>query len=81
MPADRPVGDATLDLNGVTLSESSIVNSGMLPYIRMLLGLIEGIHFSHAEVVAWLRQVQRQRSMAHRSRRDYVLGFLHKHPP
>jgi len=70
-----------LDLNGVILQESTVVHSPMVPYIRTLLALIEGIRMSHVEVVAWLRERQRQRSIAYRSRRDYVLRFLHQHPP
>jgi hypothetical protein len=31
--------------------------------------------------VELLRQALRQRSIASRSRRDYVLAFLHEHPP
>jgi hypothetical protein len=73
--------DIELDLNGVVLDEASIVNSPMLPYIRTLIWMIEGIRLSHVEVVGWLRQVLRQRSMAYRPRREYVLRFLHQHPP
>jgi hypothetical protein len=70
-----------LDLDGVVLDESSSVNSPMLPYIRTLIWILDGIRLSHVEVVQWLRQVLRQRSMAYRPRRDYVLHFLHQHPP
>ena len=70
-----------LDLDGVILQESTVVHSPLLPYIRTLLAMIEGIRMSHVEVVAWLRERQRQRSIAYRSRRDYVLRFLHQHPP
>jgi hypothetical protein len=70
-----------LDLDGVILDEASIVNSPMLPYIRTLVGMIDGVWLSQVEVVAWLLEVQRQRSIVYRSRRDYVLRFLHQHPP
>ena len=70
-----------LDFNGVILDEASIVHSPMLPYIRTLVGMIEGVWLSRVEVVAWLLEVQRQRSIVYRSRRDYVLRFLHQHPP
>jgi len=70
-----------LDLNGIVLDEASVVNSPMLPYIRTLIWMIDGIRLSHMEVLQWLRQVQRQRSMAYRPRREYVLCFLHEHPP
>ena len=80
LPGESPV-PLELDLDGVVLDESSIVNSPMLPYIRTLIWILDGIRLSHVEVVQWLLQVQRQRSMAYRSRRDYVLHFLHQHPP
>jgi hypothetical protein len=70
-----------LGLDGVILDKASIVNSPMLPYIRTLVGVLDGVWFNQVEVVAWLLEVQRQRSMAYRSRRDYVLRFLHQHPP
>ena len=80
LPGESPV-PLELDLDGVVLDESSIVNSPMLPYIRTLIWILDGIRLSHVEVVQWLRQVLRQRSMAYRPRRDYVLHFLHQHPP
>jgi hypothetical protein len=70
-----------LDLDGVILDEASIINSPMLPYIGTLIGMIDGVWFSHVEVIAWLLEVQRQRSMLCRTRREYVLRFLHQHPP
>jgi hypothetical protein len=92
--ADSPIAENTtpslsfelpvvleLDLDGVLLDEASIVNSSMLPYIRTLIGVIDGVWFSHAALIAWLVKVQRQRSIVYRSRRDYVLRFLHQHPP
>jgi len=70
-----------LGLDGVILDKASIVNSPMLSYIRTLIGMIDGVWFNQLEVVAWLREVQRQRSIVYRPRRDYVLRFLHEHPP
>jgi hypothetical protein len=80
LPADLSVA-IELDVAGVILDESSVVNTPMLPYIRTLLWILDGIRLSHVEVVQWLRRVLRQRSMAYRPRRDYVLRFLHQHPP
>jgi hypothetical protein len=80
LPAKLPVA-IELDLEGVVLDESSVVNSPMLPYIRTLIWMIDRIRLSHVEVAGWLRQVLRQRSMAYRPRREYVLRFLHQHPP
>jgi len=70
-----------LRLEGVVLDESSVVNSPMLPYLRMVVRLIEGIPLTCRELVRLLRQALRQRSLAFRNRIDYVLCFLHQHPP
>lgn len=80
LPGEPPV-PLQLDLEGVVLDESSIVNSPLLPYVRTLIWILDGIRLSHVEVAGWLRQVLRQRSMAYRPRRDYVLHFLRQHPP
>lgn len=70
-----------LRLEGVVLDESSLARSPMLPYVRMLVGLIEGVELSCREVLDLLRQAMRQHSIATRRKIDYVLGFLHQHPP
>jgi len=80
VPGELPVA-IELAVDGVVLNEASIVNSPMLPYIRTLIWMIDGIRLSQVEVVGWLRQVLRQRSMVYRPRREYVLRFLHQHPP
>lgn len=53
----------------------------MLPYVRMLVRLIDGVKLTCREVLSLLRESLRQRSIAMRRRIDYVLGFLHQHPP
>jgi hypothetical protein len=53
----------------------------MMPYVRMVVSLIEGIQLSGAEVSRLLRRALRQHSIANRSRSEYVLRFLHEHPP
>ena len=85
-PADQQLpGEFTpkieLQLEGVVLDESSVSSSSMLPYVRVMVRLIDGIRLRRDEIVDWLRQVLRQHSMANRSRRDYVLGFLHQRAP
>ena len=70
-----------LRLEGVVLRESSLATSPLLPYVRMLVSLIEGIELSCREVVCLLRQAMRQHSFGARRRIDYLLGFLHQHPP
>jgi len=70
-----------LCLSGVTLRESTLMNSPMLGYVRLVVRLVEGIELGTAELVRLLLQALRQHSMAYRRRADYVLAFLHKHPP
>jgi hypothetical protein len=70
-----------LRLEGVVLEESTLASSPMLPYVRMIVSLIEGVELTCEEVVSLLRRSMRQRSIARRRRIDYVLGFLHQHPP
>jgi hypothetical protein len=70
-----------LRLQGVALDESSLARSPMLSYVRMIVSLIEGIELSCDEVVRLLRQAMRQHSFGARRRIDYLLGFLHQHPP
>ncbi|MDD4890851.1 MAG: hypothetical protein PHU85_13100 [Phycisphaerae bacterium] len=63
------------------LDESSLATSPMLPYVRMVVRLIEGIELSCRDVLRLLRQAMRQHSIGARRRIDYVLSFLHQHPP
>lgn len=72
---------APLRLETVVLDESALTRSPMLPYVRMLVRLIDGVKLTCHEVLAVLRASLRQRSIALRRRIDYVLGFLHQHPP
>ena len=73
--------EVELQLEGLRLDESSVMNSRMLPYVRMVVSLIEGVRFGCQAVIDWLRRSMRQRSIATRRRADYVLAFLHQHPP
>lgn len=70
-----------LRLEGVVLNEATLRNSPMLPYVRMVVNLIEGTRFDCDEIVTLLVEAVRQRSMASRKRTEYLLDFLHQHPP
>lgn len=70
-----------LRLEGVVLDEASLASSPMLPHVRMLIGLIEGVELSCSEVVRWLRQALRQHRIGVFHGSDYLRGFLHRHPP
>ena len=81
LPHDELAPKAELRLGGVVLNEAILLKSRMLPYVRMVVSLIEGIEFSYQELVMLLRQAMRQHSIGARRRIDYLLGFLHQHPP
>jgi len=66
---------------GVVLDESSLAASPMLPYVRMVVSLIEGVRVTCCEVLDRLRQTLRQHSIGAHSGVDYLRGFLHPHPP
>lgn len=81
-PANEPLPTtAKLRLEGLVLDEASVANSPMLPYVRMVVSLFEGVEFTCREVVHLLGQAMRQHSIGARRRIDYLLGFLHRHPP
>jgi hypothetical protein len=72
---------AELQREDVVLDEASVANSPMLPYVRMVVSLIEGVEFTSREVVDLLRQALRQHSIGAGRGVDYLLGFLDRHPP
>ena len=80
LPDELPV-KLELALGGVVLDEAGLFESSMLSYLRMVVRLVEGLELGCGELVRWLRQALRQRSIAFRSRGDYVLRFLNQHPP
>ena len=81
LPHNGLTPNVELRLGAMVVHEASLLKSRMLPYVRMLVSLIEGIEFSHSEVFSLLRQALRQHSIAKRTRSEYVLRFLHEHPP
>ena len=81
MAARSDEAEPELRLEGVVLRASHLSSSPLLPYVRLLVRLIEGLAVSRCELVELLSRALRQRSLAFRSRRDYILAFLHQHPP
>ena len=71
----------TLNPEGFVLDESTLVNSRILPYVRMLVSVLEGRTISHEELIATLRKRIRQSSLGRLSRREYILHYLNQHPP
>jgi hypothetical protein len=72
---------AELQREDAVFDEASVANSPMLPYVRMVVSLIEGVEFTCREVVHLLRQTLRQHRIGAGRGVDYLLGFLHRHPP
>jgi len=70
-----------LNLDGFVLEESTLASSRVLPYVRMLVSVLEGKAISREELIAALRTRIRRRSIGRVSRREYVLHYLHQHPP
>jgi hypothetical protein len=70
-----------LRLAEVVLDEARVTRSPLLPYVRMVVSLIEGFRLTCQELVRLLLRALRQHSFAFRRRTDYVLRFLHEHPP
>ena len=78
---DIPPEDMQLVLDEVVLTPDIVKSSPMLPYLTKLIRLIEGRPLRQNDLVAHLLEALRQHSMAYRTRTDYVLCFLHQHPP
>jgi hypothetical protein len=76
-----PSENAALPLEGLLLDESTLVDSGILPYVLMVASVIERRTISRDELIAALRKSMRQRSFDRWPRREYVLRYLHEHPP
>ncbi len=70
-----------LPWEGLLLGESTLVNSPILPYVRMVASVIERRTISQAELITALQKSVRQRSFDRRPRHEYVLHYLHEHPP
>ena len=78
---ETPGEDVQLVLEGFTLDEATLVTSSMLPYLAMVVSLLEGRTIRHEELLHRLRRSMRQRSLDRLPRREYVLRFHDQHPP
>jgi hypothetical protein len=78
---EAPAESVPLLLEGFVLDEATLVNSPLLPYLAMVASLLEGRTIRRGELLQILRKSLRQRSFDRLPRREYVLRFLHQHPP
>ena len=76
-----PNETCSLELAGVTLTYDTLVHSPVLSYLCQVVGLLERRTIVREELLETLRQSLRQRSLGVRARREYVLSYLHEHPP
>jgi hypothetical protein len=74
-------GPVTFSLDGLVLDESTLVNSPVLPYVRMVASLLEGKTIRREQLIAALCSSLRQRSIDPLPHREYVLRCLNQHPP
>ncbi len=65
----------------VVLDESSLARSPMLPYVRLVVSLIEGVRFTCREVLDLLLQALRQHRIGARPESVYLRGVVQPHPP
>jgi hypothetical protein len=70
-----------ISLGGVVLDGASVVNSSILPYVRMVVGVIARESISKQELFAGLLKIVSQRSIDDRARTGYVSRFHDRHPP
>lgn len=81
VPPDAVPRKIELRLGGVVLDEPTLRNSPLLPHVLTVVNLLEGLRLDLPQLVELLLALLRQRSMGLRRRRDYVLEYLHQHPP
>ena len=65
----------------MVLDEAALPKSRLLPYVRMVVNLIEGLQLGLQEVLQLLRRNLRQHRMGWRPRADYGGDDLLQHPP
>jgi hypothetical protein len=84
LPSEIPeAGEDPLvwELGGVKLTAWLVATTPILPYVQLLLKEIGPLRLCRSCLIKWLLEELRQRSMAFRLHRQYVLRFLHLHPP
>jgi hypothetical protein len=65
----------------VKLTAWLVATTPMLPYVQLLVKEIGSLGLCRDCLIKWLLEKLRQRSMGFSLHRQYVLRFLHLHPP
>jgi hypothetical protein len=71
----------TFHLDGFVLDELTLINSRLLSYLAKVTSLLERRPIGREELLQLLCGSLRRRSMGRLPRREYVLRYLHEHPP
>jgi hypothetical protein len=80
-PRDELPEQVEVHREGAVLNAGRLVTSPMLPYVRMVVRLIEGVRLRGQELARCLRETLRQHTIATGESRVYVLRFRPQHPP
>jgi hypothetical protein len=80
VPEELPLPSEASQVGGV-LDEATLTTSRLLPYVRLVVNLIEGLRLGLQEVLQLLRRNLRQHRMGWRRKADYVGVDLLRHPP
>ena len=78
---DESAATAELALEGMVLDESDVATSPVLPYVRRVIRLLEGVELACAEVVELLHAVMRQHRIGRQTTIPYASFFPQQHPP
>jgi len=80
-PEDTSAATVELCLEGVTLDESDVAASPVLPYVRTVIRLLDDLDLTCAEVVELLHAVMRQHRIGRQTTIPYASFFSQQHPP
>ncbi len=80
-PVHESAATLELGLEGVVLNESDVAGSPVLPYVRTVIRLLEGLELTCAEVTDLLHATMRQHRIGRRTTRPYASSFPPQHPP
>lgn len=80
-PQDASAATVEVCLEGVILDESDVAASPVLPYVRTVIRLLDGLELTCAEVVELLHAAMRQHRIDGQTTIPYASFFPQQHPP
>jgi hypothetical protein len=78
---DASAATVELALQGMVLDESDVASSPVLPYVRTVIRLLEGVELTCVEVVDLLHAAMRQHRIGGQTTIPYASLFPQQHPP